>query len=107
MLATGNVAVIENMDWAADLPPELHGRVEALDHHPVAGALVEGGEDDVRKALAEFAERDGPLVLTQSATEADCASDTPAYCLNWLLEEVSISVDTTAAGGNASLMTLE
>ena len=58
-------------------------------------------------ALAEFAERDGPLVLTQSATEADCASDTPAYCLNWLLEEVSISVDTTAAGGNASLMTLE
>jgi RHH-type proline utilization regulon transcriptional repressor/proline dehydrogenase/delta 1-pyrroline-5-carboxylate dehydrogenase len=29
-----------------------------------------------------------------------------AYCLDWLVEEVSTSVNTTAAGGNASLMTL-
>ncbi|QNE04491.1 bifunctional proline dehydrogenase/L-glutamate gamma-semialdehyde dehydrogenase PutA [Croceicoccus marinus] len=107
VLATGNVAVLENMDWAADLPPELNGRVERLGHQMIAGALVEGNADDVGAALAEFAERDGPLVLTQSATEETCASDVPAYCLHWLLEEVSISVDTTAAGGNASLMTLE
>ena len=26
------------------------------------------------------------------------------YCLDWLLEEVSTSINTTAAGGNASLM---
>ena len=26
------------------------------------------------------------------------------YCLDWLMEEVSTSINTTAAGGNASLM---
>jgi RHH-type proline utilization regulon transcriptional repressor/proline dehydrogenase/delta 1-pyrroline-5-carboxylate dehydrogenase len=29
-----------------------------------------------------------------------------AYRLNWLVEEVSTSINTTAAGGNASLMAL-
>lgn len=26
------------------------------------------------------------------------------YRIDWMLEEISISIDTTAAGGNASLM---
>ncbi|GGD70013.1 bifunctional proline dehydrogenase/L-glutamate gamma-semialdehyde dehydrogenase PutA [Croceicoccus mobilis] len=107
VLATGNTAVLENMDFAANLPPELRERIEAPSHTPLAGALVEGDEEALRSALAEFAEIDGPLVLTQSATEAECAEPKPAYVLHWLLEEVSISTDTTAAGGNASLMTLE
>ena len=29
-----------------------------------------------------------------------------SYCLNWMLEEVSTSINTAAAGGNASLMAI-
>ena len=39
----------------------------------------------------------GPIVLTQANAP---------YRLDWLVEEVSTSINTTAAGGNASLMTL-
>jgi RHH-type proline utilization regulon transcriptional repressor/proline dehydrogenase/delta 1-pyrroline-5-carboxylate dehydrogenase len=48
----------------------------------------------------------GPLLLVQAATTEELASDPEAYCLNWLLEEVSTSINTAAAGGNASLMTI-
>ncbi len=48
----------------------------------------------------------GPLVLVQAATSAEIAADPQAYCLNWLVEEVSTSINTAAAGGNASLMTI-
>ncbi len=48
----------------------------------------------------------GPLVLTQAASPEDLAANQDAYCLNWLLEEVSTSINTTAAGGNASLMAI-
>ena len=50
----------------------------------------------------------GPLVLVQAATAQEIAGRGPeAYCLSWLLEEVSVSINTTAAGGNASLVTIE
>jgi RHH-type proline utilization regulon transcriptional repressor/proline dehydrogenase/delta 1-pyrroline-5-carboxylate dehydrogenase len=48
----------------------------------------------------------GPLVLVQAASSAEVAADAGAYCLNWLVEEVSTSINTAAAGGNASLMTI-
>jgi RHH-type proline utilization regulon transcriptional repressor/proline dehydrogenase/delta 1-pyrroline-5-carboxylate dehydrogenase len=48
----------------------------------------------------------GPLVLTQAATTAEIRAGAEAYCLNWLLEEVSTSINTAAAGGNASLMSI-
>jgi RHH-type proline utilization regulon transcriptional repressor/proline dehydrogenase/delta 1-pyrroline-5-carboxylate dehydrogenase len=45
-------------------------------------------------------------VLTQAATSAQLAESADCYCLSWLLEEVSTSINTTAAGGNASLMAI-
>ena len=45
-------------------------------------------------------------MLVQAATPAAVAADAEAYCLNWLVEEVSTSINTAAAGGNASLMTI-
>jgi RHH-type transcriptional regulator, proline utilization regulon repressor / proline dehydrogenase / delta 1-pyrroline-5-carboxylate dehydrogenase len=48
----------------------------------------------------------GPLVLVQAATTEELKRDSGAYCLNWLLEEVTTSINTAAAGGNASLMTI-
>ena len=48
----------------------------------------------------------GPLVLVQAGSSAEVAADAGAYCLSWLVEEVSTSINTAAAGGNASLMTI-
>ena len=42
--------------------------------------------------------RSGPIVLPQAASAG--------YRAEWLVEEVSTSINTTAAGGNASLMAM-
>jgi RHH-type proline utilization regulon transcriptional repressor/proline dehydrogenase/delta 1-pyrroline-5-carboxylate dehydrogenase len=110
VLATGNVAVIDagcgfalaalsasvaarvawSADWAAD--------------GPFAAALVEGDAARIVEVNRRVADLPGPLVPVQAAS-SDALRDNPeAYCLNWLLEEVSTSINTTAAGGNAALM---
>ncbi|WP_203309308.1 trifunctional transcriptional regulator/proline dehydrogenase/L-glutamate gamma-semialdehyde dehydrogenase [Sphingomonas beigongshangi] len=63
-----------------------------------AGALIEGDAATVAEALAALAELPGPIVLPQASGAG--------YRLDWLVEEVSTSINTTAAGGNASLMVL-
>lgn len=109
VLATGNRAML-------DAPPALFS---ALDNLPrsvadrlvrpslrvIAGALIEGEGNDLIAIVEVIAARSGPLVLMQAATTQECIEGA-AYDLDWLVEEVSISINTTAAGGNASLMTL-
>jgi RHH-type proline utilization regulon transcriptional repressor/proline dehydrogenase/delta 1-pyrroline-5-carboxylate dehydrogenase len=54
----------------------------------------------VARTVATFARLPGPIVSVHAAR-----TDEPlAYQTDWLLEEVSTSINTTAAGGNASLM---
>ena len=113
-LATGNTVAI---DKETGLETELNGLPSSVTAHitwsadwarsgPFSGALVEGDAERVRQVNARIAELPGPLVLVQAATsEALLGTDQP-YNLNWLLEEVSVSVNTTAAGGNASLMSI-
>ncbi|MBN7805476.1 trifunctional transcriptional regulator/proline dehydrogenase/L-glutamate gamma-semialdehyde dehydrogenase [Agrobacterium rosae] len=113
-LATGNTVAI---DKQTGLETELGGLPSNVAAHitwsddwdksgPYAGALVEGDAERVKQVNAEIAQLVGPLVLVQAASsEALRGSDQP-YNLNWLLEEVSVSVNTTAAGGNASLMSI-
>lgn len=79
-------------DWAAD--------------GPFAGALVEGDAERIRQVNKAIAALPGPLVLVQAASGEEIARNPDAYCLNWLVEEVSTSINTAAAGGNASLMTI-
>lgn len=43
----------------------------------------------------------GPLLLTQAASTAEVERNPRALYLNWLLEGVSTSINTAAAGGNA------
>jgi RHH-type proline utilization regulon transcriptional repressor/proline dehydrogenase/delta 1-pyrroline-5-carboxylate dehydrogenase len=62
--------------------------------------LVEGGAGEVLDAMATVAAWPGRIVPVHSVD----AESVP--CLDWLVEEVSISTNTTAAGGNASLMML-
>ena len=113
-LATGNHLVIDEgsalRSLTKDLPASVAGRlVWTSDWNadgPFAAALVEGDADRVLQVNRSIAALDGPLVLVQSATTEEIEADVEAYCLNWLLEEVSTSINTAAAGGNASLMTI-
>jgi len=113
-LATGNMLVIDNAaalkPVLADLPASVAARLtwtaDWAKDGPFAGALVEGDAEAVRAVNRRIATLPGPLVLVQAATTEELLSDPDAYCLNWLLEEVSTSINTAAAGGNASLMAI-
>ncbi|MDH6267422.1 RHH-type proline utilization regulon transcriptional repressor/proline dehydrogenase/delta 1-pyrroline-5-carboxylate dehydrogenase [Rhizobium sp. SG_E_25_P2] len=113
-LATGNTAVVDKDaglgDHLKDLPQSLSGRLVWASNWaaagPFSGALVEGDAGRITEVSRRIADLPGPLVLIQAATSEAVASDADAYCLNWLLEEVSTSINTAAAGGNASLMTI-
>ncbi|HWK34658.1 trifunctional transcriptional regulator/proline dehydrogenase/L-glutamate gamma-semialdehyde dehydrogenase [Sphingomonas sp.] len=113
VLATGNDAVIDagtaRRGWLESLPETVARRIiwsnEALAAPDIAAALVEGDGPDVTAALRALAGRDGAIVPLQAATPAEIAGG-GGYVLEWLLEEVSTSINTTAAGGNATLMAL-
>ena len=113
-LATGNTVAIDTSSGLesvlAGLPPTVAARLHWISDWaasgPFAGALIEGSAVDVQAANARIAKLDGPLVLVQAATSEEVMSNLEAYCLNWLVEEVSVSINTAAAGGNASLMTI-
>lgn len=79
---TGNEAVVVEKGW------EGKG--------PFAGALLEAEGEELRAQLEILAALPGPIVLAQAKP----------YNAAWLMEEQSISVNTTAAGGNANLMTI-
>ena len=112
-LATGNTVVIDAAPALraslADLPPRVAARVSFAQDWtgPFAGALIEGEAARVAEMTRRIAGLPGPLVLTQAATpDALARKGAAAWCLSWLVEEVSISINTTAAGGNASLMAI-
>lgn len=113
VLATGNMAVVDDqasgtIDFTA-LPASVAARIDFTRDWtadaPFAGALIEGEADTVRQAMVRIAALPGPLVLAQAAA-SDAMGRPDAYCLHWLLEEVSTSINTAAAGGNASLMAI-
>jgi RHH-type proline utilization regulon transcriptional repressor/proline dehydrogenase/delta 1-pyrroline-5-carboxylate dehydrogenase len=80
---------------AAPGAPEIDGRVapETLAALPRLSAVVYEGDDPGPYATA-LARRDGPIVPL--LTGIDFA--------RWCVHEVAVSVDTTAAGGNAELL---
>jgi RHH-type proline utilization regulon transcriptional repressor/proline dehydrogenase/delta 1-pyrroline-5-carboxylate dehydrogenase len=107
VLATGNDAVVIGgpvMAAPVGLPAAVAARIawsqDSLGDAPaLAAALIEGDAAQVAAASTMLAARDGAIVSLQAGGE-------DGYMLEWLLEEVSVSINTTAAGGNASLMAL-
>lgn len=97
ILATGNSATVQGMTVPPGLPPQVAARFTAEPNAPIAGVLVEGDAERVAAAVQVAADLPGRIVPVHAETAG-------GYCLDWLLEEVSTSVNTTAAGGNASLM---
>jgi RHH-type proline utilization regulon transcriptional repressor/proline dehydrogenase/delta 1-pyrroline-5-carboxylate dehydrogenase len=112
VLAVGSHAVWPSsaqLLWAR-LPPGLRGHV-TLAHdwqQPTVhfdAVLHTGTETDRQLVLAKVAQRSGAIV---SVTAFDAAVDgsTVALPLARLVIEKSLSINTAAAGGNASLMTI-
>ena len=115
VLATGNHAVVIPGGPLAVAPVGLPSSVAAridwttqglAEVDMLAGALVEGDAADVAAASRALAAREGAIVSLHGASSADVVERADAYPLDLLCEEVSVSINTTAAGGNASLMTL-
>ena len=111
-LATGNSIAVRAPEAVAGLlkglPPALGQRltVAGADHGPYQGVLFEGDGDGLRDLAIEVAAWPGGVIPVHSVTPGGLASGREAFPLDWLQEEVVISVNTAAAGGNASLMTI-
>ncbi|MEO8300035.1 MAG: L-glutamate gamma-semialdehyde dehydrogenase, partial [Burkholderiales bacterium] len=111
VLAAGSRAVWPAADlatalWQA-LPAVVQERVTLAENGASAAfdaALVSGSDDAVRALALALAQRPGPIVALQSC--APGRRQAGAYALDGLLLERAVSVNTAAAGGNASLMTI-
>jgi RHH-type proline utilization regulon transcriptional repressor/proline dehydrogenase/delta 1-pyrroline-5-carboxylate dehydrogenase len=100
VLATGNVAVIGGAVRPDDLPASVASHTVftadwQVEQH-IAGVLVEADAADLVTVATAMAGRDGPIVPVQGEN----------IDLDLLVEEVAVSINTAAAGGNASLMAL-
>ncbi len=118
-LATGNQALFVEAGeggraakaLVAGLPAELAKLAsvvqdDAIESHArLGGVLFEGDGDGLIALNQRLADRAGPIVLAQGLSSAELAQGR-AYKLERLLAERSVSVNTAAAGGNASLMTI-
>ena len=112
VLATGNRARVRA---PAALRAVLSALPDALrDHVSVAGGddladvaaiLWEGPAPDLTALAARVAARPGPIVPIH-VPRRDPATGFRAYPAEWLLDERTVSVNTAAAGGNASLMAI-
>jgi RHH-type proline utilization regulon transcriptional repressor/proline dehydrogenase/delta 1-pyrroline-5-carboxylate dehydrogenase len=108
ILATGNEAVVlgppEVRQTLAGLPGGRAAHFEMVENWGevagIAGVLVEGDAAAILAAAAAVAQLPGPLLNLQAAGPG-------AWHLDLLCTEIATSINTAAAGGNASLMTLE
>ncbi|EWM48938.1 proline dehydrogenase domain protein [Bordetella holmesii 70147] len=67
--------------------------------------LFEGDGDTLRHLNQRIAAREGPILAVHGLSPDEVAAGV-AYAPERLLNERAISVNTAAAGGNASLMTI-
>jgi len=112
--ACGNRAVIDaacGLQTALDdLPPLCDNYVSWTENWtadlPFSGALIEGEETRLTGILQSLSQLPGPLILLQAAGTEQLEKGAAAVCLDWLVEEASLSINTAAAGGNASLMAI-
>ena len=113
ILATGNTAIVDSGHPAAAIldsfPEEIASQVRRepdwLRTEHLKAVLFEGDAEGLVALNAQVAALDGPI-LSVLAAKPGAASTQGAYDVNRLLDECSISTNTAAAGGNASLMTI-
>jgi RHH-type transcriptional regulator, proline utilization regulon repressor / proline dehydrogenase / delta 1-pyrroline-5-carboxylate dehydrogenase len=104
-LATGNIAVVPKRSSVlaiADAAADFKGAIEVVgsdDWPECDAALFDGSPEELRAVARALAEGGGPIVPLYRANEM-------GYPLEFLVSERSISHNTAAAGGNASLMSI-
>ena len=113
-LAAGNTVTVAApaaiTESLSTLPPSLQalvnlGSVESMGPH-LAAALFEGDGDGLLALNQAMAARPGAIVPVHGVTRDGLAAGTEDFPIEWLVEEVSMSTNTAAAGGNASLMNI-
>jgi RHH-type proline utilization regulon transcriptional repressor/proline dehydrogenase/delta 1-pyrroline-5-carboxylate dehydrogenase len=109
---TGNDMVVAGsgagLAFFADRDRAESHSIRLVEQEEIAGddydaVLFEGDSDALRELNRAVARRDGPIVPVQGLSSDELASGA-AYRLEPLLREVSVCINTAAAGGNASLM---
>jgi RHH-type proline utilization regulon transcriptional repressor/proline dehydrogenase/delta 1-pyrroline-5-carboxylate dehydrogenase len=113
ILATGNTALTEQKDWITaiirTLPEPIARSVavaDALHSQPALDAvLFEGSPEALRDLNGRIAGRDGPIIPVLGLA-TDVLTNGWDYDLNLLFEERLVSINTTASGGNAHLMSI-
>ena len=114
VLATGNTVMAEGAGpfhrALAALPRAVTERMTLVADWtraaPLAAILYEGETTALQVVEQKAAALKGPLVAVHALRVNELADGQPDYPLEWLLEERSISTNTAAAGGNASLMSI-
>ena len=110
VLAAGSQAVWPDEPHAralsARLPKAVQSRVRLVPDWAAGDAafdavLHHGDSDQLRAVSEQLASRPGPIVSVQGLAHGE-----PNVAIERLLIERSLSVNTAAAGGNASLMTI-
>jgi RHH-type proline utilization regulon transcriptional repressor/proline dehydrogenase/delta 1-pyrroline-5-carboxylate dehydrogenase len=108
VLAAGARPVVPDSETArqvtATLPPRLRAAVElAADplQRPIESALLYGDARRVSDWSVRLAQRPGPIVTLHA-----CAAGERTLLFERLMVERTVSVNTAAAGGNATLMTI-
>jgi RHH-type proline utilization regulon transcriptional repressor/proline dehydrogenase/delta 1-pyrroline-5-carboxylate dehydrogenase len=112
-LATGNAALVQAPPplraLLENLPEPLRGRVAPAGQDAptrCAAVLFEGDGDALRALGQEVAALEGPIRPVLGAGPDALRAGTQDYPLELLLTEQAVCTNTTAAGGNASLMTV-
>ncbi|QHE84256.1 trifunctional transcriptional regulator/proline dehydrogenase/L-glutamate gamma-semialdehyde dehydrogenase [Hydrogenophaga sp. BPS33] len=108
VLAVGSRAIwpMQAQELLERLPAELHSSVR-LAHQPFSpsvafdAVLLHGDLPQLAEIQQQLAQRDGPVISVERLEPGKC--DVP---LERLVMERALSINTAAAGGNASLMTI-
>jgi RHH-type proline utilization regulon transcriptional repressor/proline dehydrogenase/delta 1-pyrroline-5-carboxylate dehydrogenase len=106
-LAGGNDVVVggDATGLVGRLPANLRRRVVTAGV-PIAAVLVEGDRAAALAVSQRVAAWNGPIVPVQAATIDQLLTGRATFAPELLVDEVSVSINTAAAGGNASLMSL-
>jgi len=114
VLKTGNEALFVDTpslrEHLAKVDGSVRSRVDIIssariDDTTFDAVLFEGDSDALLELNRRLAAREGPIVSVQGLT-TDGLSQGMYYALEPLVVERAVSINTAAAGGNASLMTI-
>ena len=113
-LSTGNrasvVAPAAVHTMLASLPKAAAEMIDAAPENwtttGIRAVLYEGDAEGLRQVNEALAAAPGPVVPVHAVSPEGLAAGTEDFPTDWLVEEKTVSINTAAAGGNATLMAI-